>query len=215
MNWDDLQYGAMKIINLYMGDIPKERPQYKTHVGLSLTRQDHNHIKHDITQPFNITDNSVHSIQSEDVLEHVEYSKLPDIINEVYRVLIPNGLFRLSVPDYGCDILYERSLKDNNGNILFDPGGGGFLDEKSMKVINGGHLWFPKYENVLRIIAKTKFFTNGRYDFLHYYHGENYEIKNIDYSLGYISRTPDHDHRVQDPRRPMSLVVDLYKGDAS
>ena len=215
MNWHDLQYGAMKTINLYMGDIPKERPQYKTHVGLSLTRQDHNHIKHDITQPFNITDNSVHSIQSEDVLEHVEYTKLPDIINEVYRVLIPNGLFRLSVPDYGCDILYERSLKDNNGNILFDPGGGGFLDEKSMKVINGGHLWFPKYESVLRIIAKTKFFTNGRYDFLHYYHGENYEIKNIDYSLGYISRTPDHDHRVQDPRRPMSLVVDLYKGDAS
>jgi len=214
VNWYDLQYGVIKIINLYMGDIPKKHPQYETHVGLSLTKQDHNHIKHDITQPFNIVDNSVYSVQSEDVLEHVEYDKLPNIINEVYRVLMLDGHFRLSVPDYGCDILYERSLKDNNGNILFDPGGGGSLDKKTMKVINGGHLWFPTYESVLGAVKKTKFFTNGRYDFLHYYHGEDYEVKNIDYSLGYIHRTPDHDLRVQSPRRPMSLVVDLYKGDA-
>ena len=36
-------------------------------------------------------------------------------------------------------------------------------------------------------------------------------MKNIDYSLGYIKRTPDNDKRVKKPRRPMSIVVDCYK----
>ena len=215
MNWEELQYGNIKIVNLYMGDIPVSHPQYKTHIGLSLTQEKHNHIRHDTTRPFNISDNSVYCVQSEDVVEHIEYEKLPSILDEVHRVLMPGCHFRLSVPDYGCDILYERSLKDDDGNILFDPGGGGSLDAATMKVTNGGHLWFPTYESVLRGITQSKFFTNGKYEFFHYYHKNGYEVKDIDYSRGYTQRTPDHDVRVQNPRRPMSLVVDLYKGEAS
>ena len=33
----------------------------------------------------------------------------------------------------------------------------------------------------------------------------------IDYSKGHIHRTPDTDQRVQNPYRPMSIVVDCYK----
>ena len=40
---------------------------------------------------------------------------------------------------------------------------------------------------------------------------ENPIVNKIDYSYGYISRTPDHDERVQTPYRPMSIVVDCYK----
>lgn len=61
-------------------------------------------------------------------MEHIKYTDLPDILNEIYRILKPGGLFRLSVPDYNCDILWERSEKDSNGKIRFDPGGGGSYD---------------------------------------------------------------------------------------
>ena len=48
--------------------------------------------------------------------------------------------------------------------------------------------------------------------FLHYYSCENIPVINyIDYSLGFISRTPDNDERVQSPRRPLSIVIDCYK----
>jgi hypothetical protein len=33
----------------------------------------------------------------------------------------------------------------------------------------------------------------------------------IDYTKGHISRTPDFDSRVQNPVRPLSLIVDLIK----
>lgn len=51
-----------------------------------------------------LSDNSVDIYQSEDVFEHIEYQTIPSIFNEIYRVLKPNGLFRLSMPDYRCDI---------------------------------------------------------------------------------------------------------------
>jgi len=213
MNWQDLKY--RRIINLYAGDIPTNHPQYNTHVGLSLTQDNHNHINHNLENPLQLDDNSVFCFQSEDVFEHIEYTQLPAIINEIYRVLVPDGFLRMSVPDYRCDILYDRSLKDSSGKIFFDPGGGGTYDENRKKVIRGGHVWFPTHENVLEMIKKTNFFVNGESKFLHYYHKDGYEVKDINYSLGYISRTPDHDKRVQDPRRPMSLVVDLYKRSAT
>ena len=60
-------------------------------------------------------------MQSEDVMEHIEYDKLKETINEIYRVLKPEVY-----SDYQCliidDILYNRSVKDKNGNIVFDEG---------------------------------------------------------------------------------------------
>ena len=55
-------------------------------------------------------------------------------------------------------------------------------------------------------------FSVDKINYLHYYNESNYPITNkIDYSKGYISRTPDHDNRVKNPFRPMSIVVDCYK----
>ena len=159
----------------------------------------------------NLLDNSVDIYQSEDVFQHIGYEKIADIFNEIYRVLKPNGLFRLSIPDYRSDILYERSLKDNSGIIYHDPGGGGYYDHLNNKVVNGGHVWFPKYESVYTIFEKSDF-NIEKVNFLHYYDSYNNPImKNIDYNMGYISRTPDNDNRVKNPRRVMSIVVDCYK----
>lgn len=211
MKFEDIKY--KKNIFLYCGDL-QVTSLTKTginFIGLSLHRNDRYHINHDITKKIDLLDNSVDIVQSEDVMEHIEYDLLPSCINDIYRILKPGGLFRLSMPDYCCDVLYNRSVKDKNGNIIFDAGGGGNYDEINKKVINGGHLWFPKYKLVKELIEKTNF-ENDKVEFLHYYDNEKKPIlKNINYKMGYIRRTPDNDERVMNPRRPMSIVLDCYK----
>ena len=200
-------------IYLYLGDMPKENRDYinKNFIGLSLTNNNTHHIQHDVTNPIPLKDNSVDIVQSEDVMEHIEYDMLKKSINEIYRVLKPGGLFRLSMPDYNCDILYKRSEKDSNGNIIFDQGGGGKYDRTNKKVILGGHVWFPVFSSVKSLLESTNFL-NDKINYLHYYDNNNNSITNkIDYSKGYVHRTPDHDNRVKNPYRAMSIVVDCYK----
>lgn len=206
LTFDDIK--NRDYIFLYAGDVPR-RKEYDIEgiVGLAIRRATYRTILHDICQKYPLKDNSVDAYQAEDVFEHIEYDKLVDVINEIYRVLKPGAYFRLSVPDYGCDILYNRSKKDESGNIIFDPDGGGKYQDG--KVIDGGHVWFPTYEKVLALIDKSDF---SKYEFYHYYDENGDSVtKEIDYSKGYVIRTPDHDKRVQDPYRAMSLVVDLYK----
>jgi SAM-dependent methyltransferase len=200
-------------IYLYAGDMDIDRitKTNKNFIGLSLTNSNNYHIKHDVTKPIELNDNTVDIYQSEDVFEHIEYLQLNTIFNEIYRVLKPGGLFRLSIPDYKCDILQNRSLKDACGNIFHDPGGGGNYDFLNNKVINGGHVWFPNFNLVYYIFEKSNF-NIEKVHFLHYYDSSNNAIvKTIDYNMGYISRTPDNDSRVKEPYRPMSIVVDCYK----
>lgn len=206
LTFDDIK--DRDYIFLYAGDVPR-RKEYNIDgiVGLAIRRADYRTILHDICQKYPLRDNSVDAYQAEDVFEHIEYDKLVDAMNEIYRVLKPGAYFRLSVPDYGCDILYNRSTKDENGTIIFDEEGGGRYQDG--KVVDGGHVWFPTYQKVLNLIEKSNF---NKYEFYHYYdENGNSVTKKIDYSKGYVIRTPDHDKRVQNPYRAMSLVVDLYK----
>ena len=92
-----------------------------------------------------------------------------------------------------------------NGKIIFDPDGGGTIEKP-------GHVWFPNISNVKELIAKTKFSQSDKVDFLHYYNQDGtFQLKQIDYSKGFVQRNPDNDKRVQNPRRPMSLIVDFTK----
>lgn len=201
MKWNDLE--KLNCIRLYAGDVPSIK-EYNGLIGLSLTQDDERHIKHNIIEPFPLPDSSIDSFQAEDVFEHIEYHNLVLIINEIHRILKPDGWFRLSMPDYKCDVLYDRSIKEN-GKIVFDQGGGGSRQ-------NPGHKWFPEYKSVEDLLIDSVF---DNWIFLHYYNMSGKPVmKKIDYSiLGYISRTPDNDERVQNPKRPMSIVVDLWKDD--
>ena len=193
-------------IFLYAGDIPND-PKYDRYIGISITQADTRHILHDVTEALPLPDGCVDVYQSEDVFEHIDPLKLPSVINEIHRVLKPGGLFRLSLPDYRCSVVLERSVRDEHGNLVFDPGGGG--DYVDGKVINGGHLWFPKYETVREILESTHF---TKITFHHYYDQQGNGVTHqIDYSLGHVMRTPDHDERMQNPYRPLSIVVDCRK----
>lgn len=209
MKFSDIQ--DKQEICLYCGDMDQSRIVLSgiPFTGLSLFQNNSSHIQTDITKKLDLYDASVDLIQSEDVFEHIEYDLIPNVLQEMYRVIKPGGYLRLSVPDYRCDVLYERSNKDVNGTIIFDAGGGGVYDEVNKKVTQGGHVWFPTYELVKQLVDKSSF---KHYVFYHYYDKNNKPVtKDISYEKGYISRTPDHDKRVQNPRRPMSIVVDLFK----
>ena len=204
LTWSSLR--LRKEIKLYAGDVPALK-QYNNWIGLSLHQQNYQHIKHDITYPFPLPDNSVDAFQSEDVFEHIRYDKLLPVINEIFRVLRPNGLFRLSMPDYGCDVLRERSEFDESGNPLFDPGGGGTRE-------NPGHVWFPRIDAVRNLLNQSAFARHGKIDYRHYYNMDGSPvISPVDYANGHVLRTPDFDKRVGSPYRPMSMIIDLVKTD--
>lgn len=209
-------------IYLYAGTMPRNRRKDLPFVGLCLdSRPKAYHVHHDITQPMSdLPDNSVDVYQSEDVMEHIEFDKLPQTINEIYRVLKPGGLFRFSVPDYRCDFLIKRCTKNSAGEIVFDPQGGGRYDKYRDRVTGGGHVWFPTYEKVMDLFEENTEFSNitvlHAYTKSRFVEADNvtqdeFVCRPIDYSKGFVARTPDHDKRVQTPRRPLSLVVDLVK----
>ena len=117
---------AFNGLRLYAGDIPA-KPLYENQgfIGLSIKQADWNTIKHDITRPFPLKDNTVDFFQAEDVLEHIPYEALPAVFAEIHRILKPGARFRLSVPDYRCDVYASRCQRDAQGRIVFDPDGGG------------------------------------------------------------------------------------------
>lgn len=194
---------------LYAGDLSLHAIS-GSFIGLSLFKNDRNHLRHDITCRMPLPGSCVDIYQAEDVFEHIQYEKLKFVVDEIYRVLKPGGLFRLSIPDYRCDFLIDRSVKDGNGKIVFDPGGGGRFVEG--RVIEGGHVWFPTIEQVRLLLDQSAFARCGKIIYLHYYTEYGISVINqIDYSICYVDRTPDHDERVKNPYRPLSIVVDLYK----
>jgi SAM-dependent methyltransferase len=203
----------LKKIYLYAGDLSDALVKQSDNkfTGLSLTQNDNNHIQFDIRNQLPLQENSVDIFCAEDVMEHIDYKLQINIFNEVHRILKPNGIFRLAVPDYRCDILFQRTLKTKKGELKFDPGGGGSYNQFRRKVVGGGHIWFPNYQNVRNIFDKSNF-EDKKVNFLHYYVDFNdFVLKDIDYSICHIARTPDNDSRVADPRRPMSIVVDATK----
>ncbi|WP_295529263.1 methyltransferase domain-containing protein [Novosphingobium sp. Chol11] len=193
---------------LYAGRLRRGLPQYSSHYGITPYFMSSRNILHDVTKAYPIPSNSIDRYQSEDVFEHVPLDAMISMLEEIHRILKPGGLFRLSLPDYNFDGYRERSVTNACGDIVFDPGGKGqFVDGK---VIDGGHLWFPTIEMVQDLVEKSSF--RGSVSYLHYSDSHGHHTMNpIDYSLGHIQRTPDHDDRVMDRPRPISIVVDLIK----
>ena len=214
MRFKDIKY--KDDIYLYLGTLPEDEKRKIINkninfIGISDKLENYIHIKHDISKEIlDLNENSVKIFQAEDVLEHIEFENIENVINEIYRLLKPDGLFRLSLPDYNFDFYNNRTIKNEKGDIIFDPGGGGRFNKQTNKVEKGGHLWFPTYEIVKNILYKTNF-EKSKINFLHYYCDSKSITKNIDYSKGYIGRTPDYDIRGQSPYRAMSIVVDCYK----
>jgi len=211
LKWTQLL--AKQSLRLYAGNLT---PYAKKEgwIGVSHRMSDEYHINHDLTNPFPIPDDTIDAFQSEDVFEHIPPDRLISVtFPEMYRTLKPGGYIRISVPDYRCDVLLNRTWKDERGKPYYDPGlrGQGKVGAVDKTVMHRGHIWFPTYEQLWTLIELSPL-RYCRADWLHYYDSNGEPIMNeIDYSKGYVKRTPDNDKRVKDPRRPLSIVVDLYK----
>lgn len=208
MQYDRMSFERLdlfKDITLYAGDICDDIHMSNPNLyGLSLNRADSRHILHDITKKYPLPDNCIYAYQAEDVLEHIEFEKLVDTINEIYRILRTDGLFRISLPDYYSPYLSVISMRNQYGNILFDPTGGGIYGANGVE--GGGHIWFPNYLIVRDLLKKTRF---KKVDLLCYHTEEGKLIKReIDLLKGHIIRFPKED---MTDKPIYSIVIDCYK----
>lgn len=190
-------------IYLYAGDICDETHMSNPYLyGLSINRSDNKHIFHDITKKYPLPDECIDNYQAEDVLEHIELEYIKDTINEIYRILKVGGIFRICLPDYFSPYLKRVSMQDENGNIIFDATGGGVLREDGIK--QGGHVWFPTYKRMEKILSNTYF---KNIEFLCYHTEEGVLVrKEIDFAKGYVRRVSEDINNTV-----FSIVIDCYK----
>jgi len=73
---------------------------------------DYEHLDHHDVSKLPYADNSVDLIYSSHMIEYFDRQEIIDIIKEWHRVLKPNGILRIAVPDF-----YTMCLLYENGNI--------------------------------------------------------------------------------------------------
>ena len=206
--------------NLYFGSIFPHEKQFSTgnFVGLGLSRKFDQDIVHNAYDPFPIASGSVQKIQSQDVFEHLEFTRIPMILNEVYRVLAPGGVFRLSVPDYRSSVLRSRSVYDENGEVIADlmMGGSVSYDSVSNRRVTSfiktgdAHVWFPTIETVKMLVSMSDIHSSSKIIYYHYYAEDGEIVCNPfpDDEMP-IMRAPPFDMRANG--LPISIIVDFIK----
>lgn len=215
LTWKVIEIGK----NLYLGSLPITYPQYKSNlfVGLTLNPTHDKELKHDLRDSFPLKDSCIKLIQSEDTFEHIEYDKLPTILNDIYRILKPGGLFRLSLPDYNCSLLRDRSVYDSEGNWLCDLAVGGsvsatFNSKVQVTLTKDGdsHQWAPTFDSVTKLINNSELkkcceITPHQY----WINKKEFALYPFDQSTMPVQRTPPKDMRANGA--PVSIVVDFVK----
>jgi SAM-dependent methyltransferase len=205
---------------LYFGNLGKVERQYQEEkfVGLALVPLSSRDILHNAYNPLPCRDGSIPKIQSQDVFEHLEFQKIPRVLDEIYRVLAPGGIFRLSLPDYNSPIHRQRCVFDWNGEILSDTlcGGSVVYDSRTQAAQavfskdGNAHLWFPTYELVRALILQSKIKVCTSIRFYHYFiNAHDYVCENIPDLEMPVMRVPPLDMRAEG--KPISIVVDFIK----
>lgn len=109
-------------IKFYAGNICDEiHKNSRGLYGLSLRTADSKHIIHDVREKYPVPDNSIEAYEAEDVFEYVEKESQIDAINEIYRILKPQGYVRFTLPDYNSPYLKRRTMCDSDGKCSLTP----------------------------------------------------------------------------------------------
>ena len=204
---------------LYFGSLGLHERQYQipNFMGLALQPAHDREIKHNFTDPLPFGDDSIAKIQAQDVLEHVAFDKVPAILDEIYRVLRPGGIFRLSVPDYRSPVLKRRSIYDARGRVIGDllMGATSYLDQATgdarVRFSEDGdaHLWFPRYELITHLVLKSEI----RKAAIHFYQGfvddYGYLCEPVPENEMFVQRATPHDRRAGGA--PTSIIADFVK----
>ena len=127
-------------------------------------------VAQDLSQAIPLPDGCVSRILSEHFLEHIDEQAIATVLRECHRLLKPRGFARLAVPDYG----HPRSR--HCLTLGHDPH-------------RHNHVTLPTYATLKSLIEASPFRTGH---FYHYWDGDTFVAEPIDYSLGYLRRTPDN-----------------------
>lgn len=173
MNWTDVLEHEPVYLNLGgNGDCHPNAP-YAHYIAVDLAAAQPWAVRHDLRQPIPLPDGSVTRILTEHFLEHLDRAAIAALLTECCRVLKPDGLMRLAVPDY-ANPKTRRYLRRGR-----DPK-------------HGNHLTLPTYPLMKALVESSPF---ARHTFYHYWDGDTFVQEPVDYSLGMVRRTPDNDRR--------------------
>ena len=205
---------------VYFGSLPVDEYQYSEadFVGLALQPSHERELQHDLHDPLPFEDESVEKLHAQDVLEHLQIEKVSSIFDEIYRVLVPGGVFRLSVPDYRSPLLRRRSVYDHNGRVVGDMMMGAYIHydvsshtAKARFSKNGdAHIWFPTYEVVNELILQSRLRLCRTIEFWHYIHFDGTSVvRDFPHLEMPVKRCPPRDMR--SGGKPISIIVDFAK----
>lgn len=205
---------------LYFGSLGQHERQYQipNFIGLALAPAHAREIAYNAaTDLLPFADGSVRKVQSQDVFEHVAFARVGILLDEVYRVLAPGGMFRLSVPDYRSPVLKQRSLYDHRGRVIGDlmMGASAYFDPVSaqarVRFAPGGdsHVWFPRYETVLHLILHSEIRRCAIHFWQAWLDEENYICDPVPEEEMFVWRAFPHDPRSEG--RPISIIADFVK----
>ena len=174
MDWKDVLATRPIYLNLGGGIHCHPRAGYEHYISVDLEPPASEWaVRHDLRHPIPLPDGSVARIHSEDFFEHIAVPDIQVLLVECHRLLEPGGRMRIGVPDY-------QNPKDRRYLALgHDP-----TDPK--------HVTLTHYPLLKQIVEASPF---KRGTFCHYWDGDAFVQKPIDYSLGWVQRTPDHDPR--------------------
>jgi len=195
MKWSQVIAKEEIFLNLGGADNHHPKDHYNDYISIDKKRRlfcgDWS-VKHDLRERTPIQDGLVTRILSEDFFEHMTQPEIQAIIEEGYRILKPDGMIRIGVPDY-----------NNPKDRPF------LLEGKDPRYPQ--HLTLTTYGLMKHIIEESPFLN---FEFYHYWNKGEFIRKQIDYSLGWISRTPDNDPRCKRQGNELqvtSLVVDMFR----
>ena len=123
----------------------------------------HNHVLWvNATKKLPFADDSVDVIYSSHMVEHLEHSQIRSFLKEAYRVLAPNSIIRISIPDLRKDI--DQYLSDNDANafikgLLLSPAKSSTITDRIRFLVVGNrmHKWMYDGESMKQLITSMGF----------------------------------------------------------
>lgn len=190
MEWEDVLEKNPLFLHLGGSVMCHPHPNYRHYVSVDLTPPaDGWGVVHDLRHPLPLPDGCVDRLHTEDLLEHLQVDELDRLLAECHRVLKKDGMMRIACPDYNNP--KDRPYADK-----------GYDDRFPL------HITFTTYALVRALIERSPF---TRYAFRAYWDGDNFVSKPIDYSLGWVRRTPENDIRCHIFRATDSLPINIAR----
>jgi predicted SAM-dependent methyltransferase len=133
-----------------------------------------------VKKAFPFKSSSFSVIYSEHMLEHIYIDKVPSVLKEIHRVLKPNGLFRVTVPDLEIharnyveknseffkpivDKYMARWDKQKNKYWLIRSNGGAFMTRAVQRFYH--HRWMYDFDTLSSCLKETGFSVTTKQSF--------------------------------------------------